>query len=94
MIFKFLNKIICYFIIHNTKLQFLFLQDMYVYLSEDSNMDEVDDKDLIWKKTGLVYGDWASGPNNDGTYTVETSFTPSKVWILQHLSLILFGRIW
>lgn len=52
---------------------------MYVYLSEDSYMSEIDDKDLIWKKTNLVYGDWSSGPNNDGTYTMQTSFTPSKV---------------
>uniref|UniRef100_A0A2S2Q9V9 Cleft lip and palate transmembrane protein 1 n=2 Tax=Sipha flava TaxID=143950 RepID=A0A2S2Q9V9_9HEMI len=52
--------------------------DMYVYLSEDSYMSEIDDKELIWKKTDLIYGDWDSGPNNDGTYSVQTSFTPSK----------------
>lgn len=53
---------------------------MYVYLSEDSFLTDIDDKELIWKKTDLIYGDWSSGPNNDGTYTVETSFTPSKVY--------------
>ncbi|XP_025410544.1 cleft lip and palate transmembrane protein 1 homolog [Sipha flava] len=52
--------------------------DMYVYLSEDSYMSEIDDKELIWKKTDLIYGDWDSGPNNDGTYSIQTSFTPSK----------------
>lgn len=52
---------------------------MYVYLSEDNYLTDADDKDLIWKKTDLVYGDWDSGPNGDGTYTVQTSFTPSKV---------------
>lgn len=52
---------------------------MYVYLSEDSYISKIDDEELIWKKTDLVYGDWASGPNNDGTYTVQTSFIPSKV---------------
>lgn len=56
------------------------MQDMYAYLSEDSYLSEIDDKDLIWKKTNLVYGDWNSGPNNDGTYTMHTSFTPSKVY--------------
>lgn len=58
---------------------------MYVYLSEDSYMSDIDDKELIWKKTDLIYGDWDSGPNNDGTYSVQTSFKPSKVkFILQN----------
>lgn len=55
---------------------------MYVYLSEESYMSEIDDKGLIWKKTDLLYGDWSSGPNNDGTYTIQTSFTPSKVQLI------------
>lgn len=52
---------------------------MYVYLSENSYYSEIDEKELLWMKTDLVYGDWNSGPNNDGTYTVQTSFVPSKV---------------
>lgn len=50
-----------------------------MYLSEDSFMNEIDDNELIWKKTDLEYGDWESGPNNDGTYTIQKSFIPSQV---------------
>jgi len=57
---------------------------MYVYLTEDyiktimdDNLD--DDNELVWKKTDLEYGDWSSGPNNDGTYTIQKSFIPSPV---------------
>ncbi|XP_050430541.1 putative lipid scramblase CLPTM1 [Adelges cooleyi] len=52
--------------------------DMYVYLSEDKFLQEFRDKELIWHKTNLVYGDWDSGPNFDGTYTIQTSFIPTK----------------
>ncbi|XP_050521080.1 putative lipid scramblase CLPTM1 [Daktulosphaira vitifoliae] len=52
--------------------------DMYVYLSEEKFLQSFNDKDLIWKKTNLLYGDWNSGPNNDGTYTLQTSFIPSE----------------
>ncbi|XP_022164187.1 cleft lip and palate transmembrane protein 1 homolog [Myzus persicae] len=51
--------------------------DMYVYLSEDSIKNVIDDNELVWKKTDLEYGDWSSGPNNDGTYTIQKSFIPS-----------------
>lgn len=26
---------------------------------------------MFWYKDGLVYGDWNSGPNSDGTYVIE-----------------------
>lgn len=52
---------------------------MYVYLSEDSVKNIIDDNELVWKKTDLEYGDWSSGPNNDGTYTIQKSFIPSTV---------------
>ncbi|KAL5241709.1 hypothetical protein ACI65C_009119 [Semiaphis heraclei] len=52
--------------------------DMYVYLSEDSVKNMMNENELIWKKTDLEYGDWSSGPNNDGTYTIQTSFIPSS----------------
>lgn len=48
---------------------------MHVYLLEDSYLSEIDDKKLIREMTDLVYGDWSSGPNDDGTYTFQTSFT-------------------
>ncbi|XP_073979619.1 putative lipid scramblase CLPTM1 isoform X1 [Rhodnius prolixus] len=55
------------------------LMDMYVFLSEKEVFTEFDNpKFLIWHKTGLVYGDWYSGPDGDGSYTIETSFIPSQ----------------
>ncbi|KAL1122303.1 hypothetical protein AAG570_003708 [Ranatra chinensis] len=56
------------------------LMDLYVYLSEKEVFQEYDDEDaLIWKHHGLVYGDWESGENKDGTYTIERTFEPSEV---------------
>jgi len=54
---------------------------MYVYLSEDSLKNVINESELIWKKTDLEYGDWTSGPNNDGTYTIQKSFIPSSVTV-------------
>ena len=54
--------------------------DLYVFLSEDPELVNFNDSDsLIWMKDGLVYGDWYSGPNGDGTYTFSTQFEPSEV---------------
>uniref|UniRef100_A0A069DZD8 Putative conserved plasma membrane protein n=1 Tax=Panstrongylus megistus TaxID=65343 RepID=A0A069DZD8_9HEMI len=54
------------------------LMDMYVFLSEKDVFTEFDNPEfLIWHKTGLVFGDWSSGPSADGTYTFETSFQAS-----------------
>ncbi|CAK1540500.1 unnamed protein product [Leptosia nina] len=52
--------------------------DMFAYLSEDEYLDNFDHSQLIWKQTGLVYGDWLGGPNNDGTYFHSTSIVPSQ----------------
>ncbi|KAK9508000.1 hypothetical protein O3M35_007754 [Rhynocoris fuscipes] len=55
------------------------IMDMYVFLSENNVFTEFDNpKFLIWHKTGLVYGDWNSGPNADGTYMFETSIETSE----------------
>lgn len=46
-------------------------------------MDQFNDfgnpESLIWKKKNLIYGDWTSGPNGDGTYIYNTKITPSEV---------------
>ncbi|XP_050346806.1 putative lipid scramblase CLPTM1 [Nymphalis io] len=52
--------------------------DVYSYLSEKEFLDNLEDGKLIWKLSGLVYGDWYGGPNKDGTYTYSTEFVPSK----------------
>jgi hypothetical protein len=50
--------------------------DLYVYVSE-SVTEDVNEKDLIWFKPGLIYGDWYSGPNGDSSYTFSTDIIPS-----------------
>lgn len=51
--------------------------DMYCYVSEREFYSNLDDSDLIWKQTGIIYGDWLGGPNNDGTFTHSTTIKPS-----------------
>lgn len=55
------------------------LFDLSVYLSESENFKLFDDpQSLIWFEEGLVYGDWYSGPNQDGSRILEYSFAPSE----------------
>ena len=54
-------------------------QDMYIYLSEFMDYNAFEEKDLFWSKKGLMYGDWESGPNKDGTFTFEGSVQASEV---------------
>ncbi|GBP41438.1 Cleft lip and palate transmembrane protein 1 homolog [Eumeta japonica] len=51
--------------------------DMYCYISEREFLKNFEDADLIWKHTGLIYGDWYGGENGDGTFTYHTNITPS-----------------
>ncbi|KAK2583559.1 hypothetical protein KPH14_009512 [Odynerus spinipes] len=54
------------------------LFDLHVYLSEAENFKQFDDPNaLIWFEQGLIYGDWYSGPNNDGSRDLHYTFTPS-----------------
>ena len=46
--------------------------DLYVYLSENPTFDSFNDSNaLFWYQPDIVYGDWAGGPNNDGSYSKE-----------------------
>ncbi|KAL6447230.1 hypothetical protein ACFW04_001484 [Cataglyphis niger] len=55
------------------------LFDLNVYLSEFENFKQFNDpRSLIWFEEGLIYGDWYSGPNQDGSKTFEYSFVPSE----------------
>lgn len=53
--------------------------DLSVYLSESENFKQFNDpRSLIWFEEGLIYGDWYSGPNQDGSRIFEYSFVPSE----------------
>lgn len=51
--------------------------DLYVYVSEDLKQP-IYDKDLVWFKPGLVYGDWYAGPNRDSSFTFSKDIIPSQ----------------
>lgn len=53
--------------------------DMFCYLSENDQFTDFGNEDsLIWTKKNLVYGDWHSGDNSDGSYTFNTKIKASK----------------
>jgi len=54
---------------------------MYVYLSEDEKFNDFS-VEPFWEKKGLVYGDWTSGPNGDGTYEYSGQIPASIVRFL------------
>lgn len=51
--------------------------DLYIYVSEDQK-EPVFQRDLVWFKPGLVYGDWYSGPNGDSSYSFSKDIIPSE----------------
>lgn len=53
--------------------------DMYCYVSDNEFYDDYKSSDLIWKHTGIVYGDWTAGEQKDGTFTFSTTITASNV---------------
>ncbi|XP_058805581.1 putative lipid scramblase CLPTM1 [Phymastichus coffea] len=53
--------------------------DFHVYLSESENFKDFNDPNAkIWSEYGLVYGDWYSGENGDGSRFNTHKFVPSK----------------
>jgi len=55
------------------------LFDLHVFLSEDPEFVDFNDSGaLIWTKKDLVYGDWESGPDGDGTYTFSTEIEATE----------------
>merc|ERR1739844_380902 len=46
-------------------------------MGDENVIDFNDSNSLVWKHEGLVYGDWTSGPNGDGTYSFSIQFEPS-----------------
>lgn len=53
--------------------------DLHFYVSEDFEFKAFNDpSSLVWFQDGLVYGDWYSGKNHDGTYTRSTTIKASE----------------
>ncbi|BES87889.1 Cleft lip and palate transmembrane protein [Nesidiocoris tenuis] len=53
--------------------------DLAVYLSEFSDLQKPGaEKTLLFEHKNLVYGDWVSGPNGDGSYTFETTIEATE----------------
>ncbi|XP_065065864.1 putative lipid scramblase CLPTM1 [Rhopilema esculentum] len=63
--------------------------DLYVYLSENSYQRNLSStKDLIWKESGIEYGNWDSGENKDGSIEFHHKVTASEN-VMQNGSLYL-----
>lgn len=61
-----------------------------MYLSEQEIFNDFDNEEaLVWKRTGLVYGDWTSGPYKDGSFEkyiqIDTPEVPCTI-IFQQIS--------
>jgi hypothetical protein len=55
-------------------------QDLYVYLSEKETFTEfMNPEALIWSEKGMIYGDWTSGPQGDGTRMHSVEIKTSEV---------------
>lgn len=52
------------------------LFDYYMYISpEQEDFDDFDNPEaLVWQERHLIYGDWSSGPFNDGSRVKALSF--------------------
>ena len=51
-----------------------------MYLSEDEDFSDFkNEKALFWMEKGLVYGDWETGPNSDGSYEKTGQIQASEV---------------
>lgn len=55
-------------------------QDLYVYLSEQEKFSDFDNPAaLFWLEEELIYGDWTSGMNGDGSYEKKATLPISEV---------------
>lgn len=55
------------------------LFDLHVYLSESEKFKDFNNtKAKVWTEYGLVYGDWSSGPDHDGSRFFHHKFVPPK----------------
>ena len=71
-------------------------QDLYVYLTEENFVKNLSStKNLIWKETGIQYGNWYSGEKNDGSIEFHHKIKASKVisWLLFGFCMIFYFMI-
>ena len=53
---------------------------MYVYVSEQEEFtDFKNEKALFWLERDLIYGDWTSGENQDGSFEMSGQIEASEV---------------
>ena len=57
--------------------------DMYAYLSTLELIESGSQfpEQLLWKQTGLIYGDWTSGPEGDGCFSHSLQLETTEVRI-------------
>ncbi|CAL4140200.1 unnamed protein product, partial [Meganyctiphanes norvegica] len=53
------------------------VMDLYVYISEQEKFNDFS-SNPVWFKEDLVYGDWTSGKDEDGTYTNSLTIPASE----------------
>lgn len=64
--------------------------DLHVYISEDQlRVDFSDVNSLIWFQKGLLYGDWVSGRNGDGTVNHHTRIHTTEKLQVFHFFVIV-----
>lgn len=67
--------------------------DMYVYVSEQEFFNDFNNPSaLFWTKRNLIYGDWSSGNDEEGTYTFSKTIIPSEN-LKNNGSIFLHGYI-
>ncbi|CAH8592965.1 unnamed protein product [Dicrocoelium dendriticum] len=61
------------------------LMEMYAFLSEEPTFHSFNDSaSLFWHHPDIVYGDWTSGPNGDGSFTKEGTINCEQFPSLMH----------
>ena len=61
-----------------------------MYLSESEKFNDFNKPEaLVWSEKGLVYGDWSSGSNVDGTRVHSIEFNTSEV-----ISVIILSTVY
>ncbi|PNF19201.1 Cleft lip and palate transmembrane protein 1 [Cryptotermes secundus] len=55
------------------------VMDLYVYISESEKFNDFSNPEaLIWSEKGIIYGDWSSGSNSDGTRVRDVEIKTSE----------------
>jgi hypothetical protein len=68
------------FVLQVVTYSFLLQQDLYVYVSESEKFNDFSNPEtLVWSEKGMVYGDWSSGSDGDGTRVHNIEFKTSEV---------------